>query len=166
MEYLLCGVPLDLPSMVKYIERTEEVARVEEVEEVRYTLKRYQIVLSNYKSLKIPGENSTKLSVVYPSDKNKSRKSLCRKKSVTEFSGDLCRFLEELGCKKQGSRKYLRTVYKYKGVEVIIAEKNSKELVVVRSEHREESILEEVKERLKLWVALEVPPEQIEDLVV
>ncbi|EHY64538.1 hypothetical protein NERG_02348 [Nematocida ausubeli] len=170
MEYLLCGIPTDVENLVKYVQLTEDECRVEEVSEVSYSISRYQILISKHKAIGAEKDQKERhtISIIYPADKSKSRKALSRKKTTTDFtSNEIHLLMEELGCKNKGARAYTRSTYKYKEAEIVIVKKGEDVLVVVRTESPDsETILEDIKNRLRLWVNLIVPPEDTHDCLL
>ncbi|KAH9387270.1 uncharacterized protein NEMAJ01_2166 [Nematocida major] len=138
MEYLLCGIPADVYGMVKFIRASESEYRIEEVKDVVYDMHRYSVMVSQVGSERV-------LSIVYPADKSKSRKSLARKRSVSTVHGDAEGLLEEFGCKNRRVREYTRSTYLYKGVRIIVAYKRSCEGAASSEDLSEETGKREAK---------------------
>ncbi|KAI5192218.1 hypothetical protein NEMIN01_1887 [Nematocida minor] len=169
MEYILCGIPADTAGMVRYIGMTEDECSVESVCEVSYSLGRYTLLVSNCTNENSGDKQSRNiLSIMYPPDKSKNRRSLGRKKSVSEFIGEgVCSVLEEIGCKNKRVREYKKSTYKYKGVDIIVIKKDEKDLVIARSDRIDgEAALEDVRNKLSLWVNLIVPPESVHECML
>lgn len=173
MEYILCGKIghiENIEGMVKYIGLTEEKHTEEYIEETIYSMNRYRIVISKgtvEKETKDKDERRT-ISIIYPADRSKNRKSLNRKRIVSEVEGsNIEEILEGIGCKGKRKREYRKITYKYKEGEVIIVEKGSDKIVIGKSEGTDgESILEEIKNKLRIWVDLEIPPESVYEYMI
>lgn len=156
-----------MEEIVRFIRKTEEEVEVEEIEERIYKIRRYLVII---RKIKKEEKEGVELSIIYPADKNKNRKTLSRRKTRAETETEIEeieRVIEEMEGKKKGTRKYKKTTYKYRGGEVLIIEKENKRIVIGRAEGTEgEAILEEIKNKLKIWIDLEVPSEEICEYII
>lgn len=167
MECLVCGVPRNTEEMVKYVMMKEERNKMERISETVYTFLQYTIILSEEQVVysSEAEEGGAFVRVVYPPDRSKSRKVLSRKVSRSRIDSvaEAEKILEAMGCANRRTREYSQRVYRCRESAVVIVQKDGRELVVVKTEEREngEALLEEVKGKLGIWVDLCVPPHEL-----
>ncbi|EIJ88432.1 hypothetical protein NEPAR06_1856 [Nematocida parisii] len=163
MEYLLCGIPMDCDYLIKYIKLSEDACVHERVSEVIYYLSRYTVIISNTEHNDNSRISNSIFSIIYPADKNKSRKCLYRRRFSSNYICDNIEYImSELGCTNKVVRIYDRVCYKYNNASIIIIKNKNKKIIIAKSDRPDgEVILEEIKDKLKLWVNLITPPEDI-----
>ncbi|OAG31909.1 hypothetical protein NEDG_00384 [Nematocida displodere] len=173
MECALFGVSGSIDEIIKYITLTEYATRVERVTEVVYSYMGYSISLSREEVLHSVTEEGVQppralvyLKVAFPPDRSKSRKTLTRRILKTEVtSGRVEPVLETIGCTRPIRREYTRKAYSYRGAQLEVLTKDGKDLVTVKasleSVAASEAVLHEVKEKLKIWIDLVVPPPSV-----
>ncbi|KAI5170773.1 hypothetical protein NEFER03_0232 [Nematocida sp. LUAm3] len=170
MECILSGISKSTEEMVRYITMCEHSSQIKHVQETLYKVEQTILLLSTEKTLygAHKGQKSY-LKVILPSDRSKSRKSLTRGTLKTEILQDngVQYILEDLGGTLLRTREYVQKIYAYKGAQIIIAQKEDKEIVLLKctKDQETEGRLEEIKKKLSIWIDLVVPPEDIWDLL-
>jgi len=171
MECLVCGVPLNTEEMLKYIRMGGDRGAAVKIKETAYQFMQCSVIISEEEVLYgiDSGKSRTAVKVLFPPDRSRSRKVLARRtvRSTVCSAEEIEKVLLGIGAQNRQTREYTRKTYEYKETQVDIVGRDGKELVVVRTEDKEsgEAIIEEVKNKLRIWVDLQMPPQEVWDLV-
>lgn len=171
MEYLLGGTTARASELVRYLLLQDNTYCTESVSETVYKYGQLVVVVASKQVVQyhpLAERAGLFLKVVYPPDRSKCRKALCRRVEATEALDDrrtveTC--LELLGCTDRKTRRYTQSVYSYQRSEITIISGEASAVVLVKLAEQLVSEdargLEELKQKLAIWVQLDMPPERI-----